>query len=159
MRTKNKDYTSLIMGIAVLLLIGWTLGSITKIEVNTWYSTLNRSPLTPPNYVFPIAWTILYVMIGVCGWILWRQKPFPQLSLIKSLYVMQLILNWSWTPLFFRYHLTGSSLVCLLVMDIAVAMIICFSYPKLRFVSLLMSPYLGWILFATHLNFYIWHYN
>lgn len=156
---KSKDYISLIMWIAVLVLIGSLIGFLTKTEVTTWYSTLNRSSLTPPNYVFPIVWTLLYSMIAACGWIIWRASSLPKLMLIKCLYVIQLILNWSWTPLFFHYHLIDFSLVCLLVMNIVVAMIIYLGYTKLRSVSLLMIPYLLWILLATYLNFYIWQYN
>ena len=142
-----------------LIAIGGVIGSLTKPEISTWYSTLNRSNLTPPNYVFPIAWTILYGIIGACGWLIWRKAPFTKLSVIKTLYMAQLILNWSWTPLFFHYHLTGLSLVVLVAMDILVCALICLAYRKIRAFSLLMIPYLSWILFATYLNFYIWQYN
>lgn len=156
MSAGSKSY---IMWVVMLVLIGSILGALTRIEINNWYSVLNRSSFTPPNYVFPIIWTVLYIMIATCGWIIWRQPSFPKLRLIKILYVIQLILNWSWAPLFFRYHLTGVSLECVLVMDITVALIIYFSYTRIRSVSLLMMPYLIWILFATYLNFYIWQYN
>jgi benzodiazapine receptor len=156
---KNKTHLSLIIWIVALIAISSIIGSLTKPEISTWYSTLNRSTLTPPNYVFPIAWTILYGIIGVCGWLIWRASQFPKLSVIKTLYVTQLILNWSWTPLFFHYHLTGFSLVVLGVMDILVWTLIWLAYWKMRAVSMLMIPYLLWILFASYLNFYIWHYN
>lgn len=159
MDKKYKSYFSLLVWIAALILIGSSIGFLIKPEINTWYSTLNRSYLTPPNYVFPIAWTILYATIAMCGWIIWRTPSFSHLKLIKILYVMQLILNWSWTPLFFGYHLTSFSLIGLVLMDITVSMIIYLAYSKMRSVSLLMIPYLLWILFATHLNFYIWQYN
>lgn len=159
MRTQNKHYLSLILWITGILLIGSVIGSLTKAEIHSWYSTLNRSPLTPPNYVFPIAWTILYGIIGICGWIIWQASSFSGLRLLKSLYLMQLILNWCWTPLFFHYHWRGFSLVVLGGMDMAVSMIVYCAYPKVRVVSLLMVPYLLWILFATYLNFYIWQYN
>lgn len=155
----NKNYISLFIWVVGLLLIGSLMGVLTRGEINTWYSTLNRSSLTPPNYVFPVAWTTLYTMIATCGWIIWRQQSFTKLTLIKNLFMIQLILNWSWTPLFFRYHLTGLSFMCILVMDVAVAIIIYLSYSKIRLASLLMTPYLIWILFATYLNFYIWQYN
>ncbi len=143
-----------------LIAIGGVIGSLTKPEISTWYSTLNRSTLTPPNYVFPIAWTILYGIIGACGWLIWCPQAFPKLlSVIKTLYVIQLILNWSWTPLFFHYHLTGLSLVVLGTMDILVFALICLAYRKMKAVSLLMIPYLSWILFASYLNFYIWQHN
>ena len=159
MNQSTKTYLSLIIWIVVLIAIGGVIGSLTKPEINSWYSTLNRSTLTPPNYVFPVAWTILYGIIGACGWLIWRPQAFPKLSIIKTLYVAQLILNWSWTPLFFHYHLTGLSLVVLVVMDSLVGAISCLSCQKIRTVSLLMIPYLSWILFASYLNFYIWQYN
>ena len=159
MNQSTKTYLSLIIWIVVLIAIGGVIGSLTKPEINSWYSTLNRSTLTPPNYVFPVAWTILYGIIGACGWLIWRPQAFPKLSIIKTLYVAQLILNWSWTPLFFHYHLTGLSLVVLVVMDSLVGAISCLAYQKIRTVSLLMIPYLSWILFASYLNFYIWQYN
>lgn len=159
MTKENKTRFSLIIWIVALIAIGGIIGSLTKPEINTWYSTLNRSGLTPPNYVFPIAWTILYGIIGACGWLIWRPQAFPQLSIIKTLYVAQLILNWSWTPSFFGYHLTGLSLVILGAMDILVGALIFLAYPKIRAVSLLMLSYLFWILFATYLNFYIWWCN
>lgn len=155
----NKDYFFLIIWIITLIGIGAILGSLTKPEISTWYSVLNRSPLTPPNYTFSIAWTILYGIIGTCGWIIWRKDSCWQLNRIKTLYVIQLFLNWTWTPLFFHYHLTGLSLVVLCVMDILVSAIIFLAPPKMRIISLLMIPYLLWILFATYLNFYIWQYN
>jgi benzodiazapine receptor len=156
---QNKNHLSLIIWIVALIAIGGAIGSLTKPEISTWYSTLHRSTLTPPNYVFPVAWTILYGMIGACGWLIWRSQAFPKLSIIKILYVAQLILNWSWTPLFFHYHLTGLSLLVLGLMDILVCALICLAYQKIKVVSLLMIPYLSWILFASYLNFYIWWYN
>lgn len=156
---QHKNYISLILWIVALIAIGGVIGSLTKPEISTWYSILNRSPLTPPNYVFPVAWTILYGIIGACGWLIWKESSFSKLSIIKTLYVTQLILNWSWTPLFFHYHLTGHSLIVLGAMDILVSELIYLTYQKIRSVSLLMIPYLLWILFATYLNFYIWQYN
>lgn len=156
---QNKNYLSLIIWIVALIAIGGVIGSLTKPEISTWYSALNRSTLTPPNYVFPVAWTILYGIIGTCGWLIWRKSQFAELSVIKTLYLAQLILNWSWTPLFFHYHLTGISLVVLGLMDILVVTLIWLACQKMRVVSLLLIPYLFWILFATYLNFYIWHYN
>lgn len=149
---------SLIMWIAALIAIGSMIGLLTKPAISTWYSTLIRSPLTPPNNVFPIAWTILYTLIGFCGWRIWSSASFSRLRVIKVLYIIQLVLNWSWTPLFFHYHLTGFSLLVLIAMDTVVGMLIYLAYA-IKPVSLLMFFYLCWILFATYLNFYIWQYN
>ncbi len=159
MNAENKNHLSLIIWIVALIAIGGVIGSLTKPEISTWYSTLNRSSITPPNYVFPVAWTILYGIIGACGWLILGEPSFPKLNTLKTLYVVQLILNWSWTPLFFHYHLTGLSLIILVFMDMLVGTLIWITYPKIRSVSLLMIPYLFWILFASYLNFYIWGHN
>lgn len=155
----KKQYLSLALWILALIVIGSLIGSLTQSEITTWYSTLHRSLLTPPDYAFPIVWTILYTLIAISGWIIWRTTLFNHLRFIKCLYVMQLLLNWSWTPLFFSYHLTGLSLAVLLIMDMLVGLIICLSYKNIKAVSLLMMPYVVWIILATYLNFYIWFYN
>lgn len=159
MNTKNRNYLILIVWIVALIVIGVAIGSLTRPEIGTWYSHLNRSQLTPPNYLFPVAWTILYGIIGACGWLIWRIYSIPKLNIIKILYLTQLILNWSWTPLFFYYHLTGLALVVLVAMDILVLALICLARQKMKTISLLLVPYLLWILFASYLNFYIWQYN
>lgn len=159
MAKNNKNYISLTLWVGLLIAIGAIIGSLTKPEISTWYAMLNRSPLTPPNYVFPITWTILYTIIGICGWLIWLAPSGTQLKTIKTLYIIQLIFNWIWSPLFFSYHLTGFSLFVVSLMDILVATLIWLAYPKIRSVSLLMIPYLLWILFASYLNFYIWWYN
>lgn len=159
MKAENSARFSLIVWMVALITVGGLIGSLTKSEIGTWYSTLHRSSLTPPNYLFPLAWTILYGMIGACGWVIWRKVSCPNLRVIKTLYLIQLILNWSWTPLFFGCHFTGLALIVLGAMDMVVCALIVLAYPKLRVASLLIIPYLLWILFASYLNFYIWQYN
>lgn len=154
-----KKYISLAIWVVALILIGSLIGHLTKTEINTWYKTLNLSPLTPPNYIFPIAWTILYIMIATFGWLIYSQKPSPQLAIIKKLFLAQLILNWIWTPLFFTLHLTGASLLCLLAIDSLVIVIIHLSCKQIKLTTLLLIPYLFWIIFATYLNFYVWWSN
>lgn len=156
---QNKHYLALFFWIIGLIAIGAMIGSFTKPELNDWYHSLYRSPLTPPNYVFPIAWTILYAMIGFCGWLIWQMPHFPSLSVMKSLYAVQLLLNWSWTPVFFYYHATGLALCILIMLNFLVGFLIFLSYSKVRWIALLMLPYLCWILFAGYLNFYIWLHN
>ncbi len=154
----NKTYRSLIIWVLCLIVIGATIGNLTKDGIDSWYIVLNRPPLTPPSYIFGIVWSILYAMIGASGWAIWRSK-YPKLGSIKILYASQLLLNWSWTPIFFIYHLTGVALICLLLMTIIVGLIVLKTYQQLNIVAWLLIPYLLWLLFATYLNFYIWQYN
>lgn len=158
--TRYKKYILLIIWILGLIFIGFIIGSSTKTEVNNWYKNLNRSPLSPPNYWFGIVWTILYAMIGFSGFLIWEQNKYTKkLYLIKILYLSQLILNFSWTPLFFSYHMMDASFLFLMTIICLVACIIYLSYEKIRLVTVLMVPYLFWLLFAAHLNFYIWQNN
>lgn len=157
--SNKKSYLYLIIWVAILLLISSAIGSFTKSSIDTWYKTLIKSPITPPNYLFGIAWTALYVSIATSGWIIWHSDPFNELKSIRNLYISQLLLNWSWTPIFFSYHLTGVSLICLCTIIILVVLLIIKAYKKIRTASLLLIPYLLWLLFAAHLNFYIWQYN
>lgn len=159
MKTERKNFTALIVWIVLLILIGSGFGLLTKGSVDTWYQTLSRSPLTPPDYVFGIVWTILYTMIAASGWLIWNLKKVSGLATIKILYMIQLLLNWSWTPLFFYYHLTGSALVCLSVIIIMVTVIVAKLFRKSRIAALLLVPYLTWLLLAAQLNFYIWAHN
>ena len=104
MNQSTKNHLSLIIWTLGLMVIGGIIGSFIKPEISTWYNTLNRSTLTSPNYIFLIDWTILYGMIGACGWLIWHKSSSPNLSIIKTLYVTQLV--------------TGLSLVVLIAMDI-----------------------------------------
>lgn len=159
MNLENKKYLYPILWIISFILGGFIIGFLTKSDVNIWYADLNRSSLTPPNYIFPIAWTILYGILGFCGWIIWNENSFSQIRTIKIIFIIQMILNLSWTPLFFTLHLSGISLIILFFMDILVTGLIFLTYKNIRLLSLLMTPYLLWILFATYLNFYIFLNN
>ena len=156
---KNKNLFSLIFWILSIITIGGIIGSLTKSQITIWYSILNKSTLTPPNYVFPIAWTILYGLIGTCGWLIWNSQTSSKIKTIKNLYIIQLILNWSWSPIFFNYHSIGIAMIILCLMDIIIGSIIYLTTLNLQLVSILMIPYLLWITFATYLNYYIWVYN
>ncbi len=158
MNLTNKRYLSLVIWIFSLITIGVIIGNLTKIDIGSWYATLNRSPLTPPNYVFGIVWSILYALLGVCGWAIWNNH-IRQLKSIKIAYLSQLLLNWSWTPLFFRYHMTGFALICITLMVILVLCIILMTLRKIKIVSFLLTPYLLWLMFAIYLNLYIWLNN
>ena len=152
-------YTRLAISIAFLISIGSLLGFLTKNSVGGWYKTLNISPLSPPNYVFSIVWTILYAMIATAGWMIWEANPDQEIEVLKKLYVAQLIANWSWTPLFFTYHLTGAALVCLSTIIVLVSCLALKGYKKIPSAALMLVPYLLWLLLAAHLNFYVWQHN
>lgn len=157
---KNRaSYLSLALWILLFLFVGGVMGSFTKPEITGWYSQLQRSALTPADAVFPMAWTLLYILIAIAGWRIWQAAPFSGLPEIKTLYLTQLLLNWSWSPLFFSYHAIGLALLVLITLNLVVAMLIYKTRVNLNAVALLLSPYMLWIVFAAYLNAYIWWFN
>lgn len=157
----NKSFSkkfSLLLWITVLIFVGSFMGIITKPNM-VWYHSLNHSSLKPPDKAFPIVWTCLYGILGFCGWRLWQESPSPSLKFMKILYISQLLLNWSWTPLFFQYHLTGFSLLVLVMINSLVIALMGLTYKPLKEVFFLLIPYVIWLLWATYLNYYIVCHN
>ena len=135
--------------------VGAVTGCFIKDSINNWYKKINRSPLNPPDWVFPIAWTILYGIISVAGWMVQFADTTSYLTTIRVLYGIQLALNWSWSPIFFIKKWTGLALGIIIVMVAMTATIMGLSFASgLDIVGYLLIPYILWISFATHLNYY-----
>ncbi|OAJ33027.1 TspO/MBR family protein [Piscirickettsiaceae bacterium NZ-RLO1] len=135
------------------------MGQIIQGSVNIWYESLIKSTLTPPNYIFGIAWSILYLLIAISGWIIWRAKKTPRINIIRKSFIVQAFLNWSWTPLFFYYHLILSSFVCLVFISVFSLHVILKSIRTLPVVALLFIPYFLWLAYATYLSYQMWLLN
>ena len=121
-----------------------------------WYEGLQRAPWSPPNYAFPIVWTILYAFIAIAGWLIFSSDD----RAAKSLWITQLVLNAAWSWLFFGEHWVGIALldIALLVCCTFLLIVVCWR-GSLRTASWLLLPYLLWVSLATTLNLYIWLYN
>lgn len=159
MNAAKKSYLAMIAWIVGISSIGFISGKFIKNDIYTWYNSLNQSPLTPPNYVFSGVWSILYTMIAISGWNIWRHNTLKNLKEVKILYITQLMLNWMWTPTFFLCHLVGTSFGLIIALIIITTLITYKTYKKLTLSSILLMPYLAWLLFAAYLNFYIWMFN
>lgn len=153
---KSWRYMQLFLWIVGLLSIGFIIGQVTRYSVDGWYNTIERSMLTPPNYVFGIVWSVIYIMIASAGWLLWLQSGNRQL---KNLFLTQLILNWAWSPLFFIYHLVNISLLVVALLIMIVGFIIKKGWYLDRIFASLLVPYFLWLSFAFYLNGYIFSYN
>ena len=151
-----KKYIHLFLWVAVLLAIGSVIGQITRTGIDNWYETIQRSPFTPPNYVFGIAWSINYTLIGVAGWILWQNHKIAQL---KSLFIIQLGLNWIYSPVFFIFHDIIWSFLITIALVVIVGVIVIRAYSKNKVFSALLLPYLFWLMYACYLTGYIMVYN
>lgn len=140
------------------------LGALANMgQISGWYAEVEKVAWNPPNQVFGPAWTILYLLIAIAGFVLWRQgfagrwKENGARALL-ILFVAQLALNALWSPAFFAtYPLIGEAgwwiaLIIIVILDVLVAWLIIACWHDYRIVSILLVPYLCWILFATTLN-------
>src|SRR3990167_9531330 len=114
----SNKWINLVLWVLVFQLIAAIIAVITHSSTALWYGTLIRSPLSPPKTVFTIVWTILYTMIAVAGWSLWQNRHEYRAKSAFVFYCIQLLMNWSWTPLFFLYHLLQLSYLWVIGMAI-----------------------------------------
>lgn len=126
---------------------------VTRPEIPTWYAGLIKPWWTPPPFVFPIAWTILYVMMAVTLWRLWdRVAPSAERGKAIAWFFIQLAINAAWSPVFFGMQSLGGGLAIILLMAIAIVVTIQRFHPLDRTAAWLMAPYLAWVSFASILN-------
>jgi translocator protein len=119
---------------------------------NIWFAQLAKPAAMPPDIVFPIAWTILYVLIGLALSHIIFARGASGRGIAIGLFVAQLLLNLAWSPIFFAYHAVGLAFAVILLMIVLVlATTLAFARIR-RNAALLMLPYLLWLCFAAWLN-------
>jgi translocator protein len=122
-----------------------------------WYASLNRPAFAPPNWLFGPVWTVLYVLIAVSGWLVWRAQGWRSPLLV--LWLVQMGLNALWTPIFFGLNLLGLALIEMAMLWIAIAACVVTFHRPAPLASWLMLPYLAWVSFALILNAGFWWLN
>ncbi len=153
-----KKVFSVLFAVAMCLLVGWVSSLLNYPSITTWYPVLEKSSLTPPYYVFPIVWSVLYVLVGISAGLLYNVHDISKRPLIV-LFVLQLLFNVSWTFFFFTMQSPILGFVNILVlMVLAVAYFVGTLWVR-RVSAFFFLPYLLWLFFATYLNFYIVIYN
>jgi len=146
----------LVAWLVVLQVASFGMGNITDASIDPWYLALTKSSLTPPGYVFGIVWTILYLLLAITGWQLWHAGRIVKKAILQKLFGAQLLLNWSWTPLFFYLHWVGAALACLIAIVVLTTGFLYVAWDRAKQLFGLMLPYWLWVCFASYLNFVIW---
>lgn len=149
---------AIIIPILICFFVGLTASYFQADAIKTWYPSLNKPDLTPPNIVFPIAWSIIYLCMGISIGLIYLSNSMMKKGLIK-LFCIQLFFNFAWSILFFYLQDPLLGLIDILALDICVTMYAVRSYPVRKASSYLFLPYIIWIYFATYLNGYILLYN
>jgi benzodiazapine receptor len=124
-----------------------------------WYKRLRKPSWRPPDRLFAPVWTLLYLLIAVSGWLVWREAGFGGAALPLTVYVLQIALNAAWTPLFFGLHRPDLGFVDIVLVWMSIIATIVLFYPIHVVAALLLVPYLAWVTFATALNFAVWRLN
>jgi tryptophan-rich sensory protein len=119
---------------------------------NGWFAALAKPAAMPPGWAFPVAWTILYILIGFALAMVIRAKGASGRGIAIGLFVAQFLLNLAWSPTFFAAHKMGAAFAIILLMIVlTIATILAFARIRSR-AALLMLPYLAWLCFAAYLN-------
>ena len=124
-----------------------------------WYEGLKKPSWRPPNWLFAPAWTLLYAMIAIAGWLVWREHGFAGAPVALALWALQLALNAAWSGLFFGLRRMDLALAELVALWLAIAATIAAFAPLQATAAWLMAPYLAWVTFAGVLNFAMWRLN
>ena len=129
------------------------LGSLATLQnVDGWYAAAEKAPWNPPNAIFGPVWTLLYTLMSVAAWLVWRERKRVDVRPALTLYVVQLVLNALWTPIFFAGDRYGLALVEIVALLVAVLVTIAMFAARSRTAAWLLAPYAAWVAFATVLN-------
>lgn len=129
------------------------------IASSEWYESLAKPDWNPPGWLFGPVWTILYTMMGVAAWLIWKEFGFKKAKSALIVFLIQLFLNGLWSQLFFGMQELGWALVEIIILLSAIIFTTYLFFQKNRVSGWLMVPYIAWVSFATVLNATIWMIN
>jgi len=156
-RTKSSLALAAFLGLTYLVAAGSTV--FTAAAIPTWYAALAKPSFNPPNAVFAPVWTLLYTLMAIAAWLVWKLPSSPLRRSALMIWCLQLALNFLWTFIFFGSHQTGLALleIALLWLEILATAILFFRLR--RPAGWLFVPYLAWVAFAAALNAAIYRMN
>ncbi len=123
-----------------------------------WYRTLSKPSWTPPSWLFPPVWTLLYVLIAIAGMLVWN-ADHENRTLLLVIWSVQLMLNALWSYIFFGRKDIGLGLAEIIVLWLLIAAFVVLAWPVNQLASILFIPYLAWVSYAAALNASIWRRN
>ncbi|MDR3454532.1 MAG: tryptophan-rich sensory protein [Rhodoferax sp.] len=141
----------------VIAFVAAGVGAIASVEAASFYAQLVRPSWAPPASVFGPVWSVLYALMGVAAWLVWRERAATREAL--TLFVAQLVANALWSWLFFAWHQGALASAEVLVLLLLIAATIVAFWRIRRLAAVLMLPYLVWVSFASALTWSIWQSN
>ena len=160
MSTRGRDILKLVASIAVAEIAGGIGAIFTVSAIPSWYALLAKPPLTPPGWVFGPVWNVLYLMMGVAAFLVWRGGWHRrEVRVALGIFLFQLALNVLWSVIFFGLRRPGFAVLDIIALWLAIA----WTTGRFREISeksaWLLAPYLAWVTFASYLNIGLWLLN
>lgn len=156
--TKRKQIVGLV-GWLIISFVAAAIGGVASIQAGTFYTQLVRPDWAPPPSIFGPAWTVLYALMGIGAWLVWRVAGFRGAKSELTLFLVQLALNALWSWLFFGWHRGALAFAdIVLLWALIVATVACFWRIR-PLAGVLLVPYLLWVSFASALNYSVWQLN
>ncbi|MDY6996396.1 MAG: TspO/MBR family protein [Actinomycetota bacterium] len=157
-RTRSKSLMALAISVLAVVAAA-VLGGLATSSAAQEYGRLEQPGWAPPSWVFGPTWTVLYLLMAVAAWLVWRAGPSPQCRRALALYAVQLVLNAAWTPLFFGLGWRGVAFFELSALLLVLIGTVVAFWRLNRIAGALLLPYLAWSAFALSLNFAVWQLN
>jgi tryptophan-rich sensory protein len=152
-------WAGLFLFVAVCFAVAGTGGAVTAPKIGTWYATLAKPSWTPPDWIFAPVWSLLYLSMAVAAWLVWRQSGWAGAVAPLTLFGVQLLLNASWSWVFFGLERPGLALADVLLLLAAIAATTVAFWRRSKLAGMLFLPCLTWVGFASALNFAVWRLN
>jgi len=134
-------------------------GLFTSSSVGTWYASLDKPAITPPGWVFGPVWTVLYILMGVAAWLVFRRRAASPVGWPLAVFGAHLLLNAGWSALFFGAQRIDLALIEIVFLWTGILATLLLFWRVRLLAGLLMAPYLAWVSFASVLNFLLWRLN
>lgn len=154
-----QKYKPYVLWAALALAVGTLAGVLTMEASRNFSETALQPPLSPPQWLFPVVWTVLYALMGISAARIWQQPDSPERRRGLNLWVIQLILNFFWTLIFFNAQAYGFAALWLILLWVVVLLMILTFRKADMLAAWLQVPYLLWLTFALYLNFGVWILN
>lgn len=156
--SKQKQFLGLI-GWLVVSFVASAVGAVASIQAKSFYAKLAQPGWAPPAWLFGPVWTVLYALMAIAAWLVWRSGGFRANSVALSLFLLQLAFNALWAWLFFAWRLGALAFADILVLWLLIVATLISFWRVSRLAGALLVPYLLWVGFAAALNYSVWQLN
>jgi tryptophan-rich sensory protein len=136
------------------------IGSVFTVgSIGNWYMFINKPSWNPPSFIFGPVWVTLYTLMGLSSYLVWRERKTKKVTVPLLFYLAQLLLNASWSIVFFGMNNIGLAFINIIILLILILITLIKFWKINKWAGILLIPYLLWVGFASVLNYTIWTLN